>query len=163
MIVVADTGPLHYLALIGEVNVLAPLYARVLVPTAVVEEMRQPETPTVVRDWISQPPDWLALRPDPPPDPTLRLSWLDPGEGAAISLALSVDAERILIDDWDGRAEAVRRNLKVTGTVGVLVLAHRRGLLDFETALARLSRTNFYLSAELVRLVRRRLSGGAAD
>jgi predicted nucleic acid-binding protein len=47
--------------------------------------------------------------------------------------------------------------------LGVLVLAHRRGLLDFETALARLSQTNFYLSAELVRLVRRRLSGGAAD
>jgi predicted nucleic acid-binding protein len=54
----------------------------------------------------------------------------------------------------------VRRNLRVTGTLGVLVLAQRRGLLDFETALARLSQTNFYLSAELLQLVRRRLSGG---
>jgi predicted nucleic acid-binding protein len=95
---------------------------------------------------------------DPPSDATL--GFLDPGESTAISLALSLDAERILIDDWDGRAEAVRRNLRVTGTLGVLVLAHRRGLLDLETALARLSQTNFYLSAELVQLVRLRLSGG---
>jgi hypothetical protein len=41
--------------------------------------------------------------------------------------------------------------------LGVLVLAHQRELLDFEAALARLCRTNFYLSAELVQLVRSRL------
>ena len=101
------------------------------------------------------------MRPDPPSDVTL--SFLDPGESAAISLAVALHAERILIDDWDGRTEALRRHLRVTGTLGVLILAHQRGLLDFERALARLSQTNFYLSAELVQLVRRRLSGGAAD
>lgn len=140
---------------------LARLYTRVLVPTTVIEEMLQAGTPAPVRRWISQPPDWLDVRTDPPSYATL--GFLDPGESAAISLALSLRVERILIDDWDGRAEAMRRNLRVTGTLGVLVLAHRRGLLDFETALARLSQTNFYLSAELVRLVRLRLSGGAAE
>ena len=35
MIVIADTGPLNYLVLIGEVDVLQPLYARVIVPEAV--------------------------------------------------------------------------------------------------------------------------------
>jgi len=33
----------------GQANVLAPLYKRVLVPTAVVEEMLQPATPDAVR------------------------------------------------------------------------------------------------------------------
>jgi predicted nucleic acid-binding protein len=124
-------------------------------PTTVVEEMLQPATPDAVRGWLSRPPVWLEVRPDPPPDATLP--FLDRGESAAIGLALSLHAERILIDDFDGRAEAVRRNLRVTGTLGVLVLAHQRGLLDFEAALARLCRTNFYLSAELVQLVRTRL------
>jgi predicted nucleic acid-binding protein len=32
MIVIADTGPLNYLVLIGEVGVLEPLYTRVIVP-----------------------------------------------------------------------------------------------------------------------------------
>jgi predicted nucleic acid-binding protein len=158
MSVVADSGPLYYLALIGEATVLQPLYTRVFVPAAVVGEMLQPRTPDAVRSWISQRPDWLEVRPDPAPDATL--GFLDQGEGAAITLALALRATRVLIDDWEGRAEAVRRNLRVTGTLGVLVLAQRRGLLDFETALARLSQTNFYLSAELLQLVRRRLSGG---
>jgi predicted nucleic acid-binding protein len=158
MLVVADTGPLHYLVLIAQADVLASLYIRILVPAAVIEEMRQARTPPSVRNWVSHPPEWLDVQADPPPDATLRI--LDPGERAAISLALSLGAGRILIDDWDGRAEAVRRKLRVTGTLGVLVLAHQRGLLDFETALARLSQTNFYLSADLVRAVRLRLPNG---
>lgn len=36
----------------------------------------------------------------------------------------------------DGRDEAERRRLRVTGTVGVLADAHLAGLLDCETALA---------------------------
>ena len=40
MIVIADTGPLNYLVLIGDVDVLQPLYARVIVPEAVVKELR---------------------------------------------------------------------------------------------------------------------------
>jgi predicted nucleic acid-binding protein len=83
------------------------LYTRVLAPNTVVEEMRQAGTPASVRSWISQPPDWLDVRPDTPSDATL--SFL-------------------------GRAEVVRRDLRVTGTLGVLVLAHQRELLDFETA-----------------------------
>ena len=35
MIVVADTGPIHYLVLIAAVEVLKPLYRRVLVPQTV--------------------------------------------------------------------------------------------------------------------------------
>ncbi len=42
MIVVADTTPLHYLVLIGAVDVLEPLFTRVLVPRAVVEELERP-------------------------------------------------------------------------------------------------------------------------
>jgi predicted nucleic acid-binding protein len=40
MIVIADTGPLHYLVRIGAVEVLQPLYTRVIVPQAIVEELK---------------------------------------------------------------------------------------------------------------------------
>ena len=82
------------------------------------------------------------------------------GERAAITLALSLDAERLLIDEWDGRAEAERRHLVVTGTLGVMADAHLAGLADFEPALIRLRQTNFYLSPDLVDRVRQRLSPG---
>jgi predicted nucleic acid-binding protein len=49
-------------------------------------------------------------------------------------------------------------HLLVTGTLGVLAEAHQQRLLDFETALARLSQTNFYLSDELIAHIRRSLN-----
>jgi predicted nucleic acid-binding protein len=157
MIVVADTGPLNYLVLIGAVDVLQPLYTRVIVPQTVVEELKEVGAPAAVGAWIAQPPGWLDVRPDPPSDPTLR--FLDPGESAALTLAELLKADEVLIDDWAGRTEAQRRRLNVTGTLGVLADAHLAGLLDFDSGLARLRGTNFRLSAEVERLVRRRLSG----
>lgn len=64
------------------------------------------------------------------------------------------------MDDQLGRIEAMRRQLPVTGTIGILAEAHRHRLLDFEEALARLQQTNFYLSADLIARVRLQLSGG---
>ena len=76
-----------------------------------------------------------------------------------MSLAEQLRADRILIDDRDGRTEAERRHLHVTGTVGVLADGHLAGLLDFDLALARLRTTNFRLSVEVERRVRSRLAG----
>ena len=157
MIVVADTGPLNYLVLIEAVNVLQPLYAHVVVPKTVAEELGSTGAPPAVQTWIAQPPGWLEVCPDPPPDPSLH--FLDPGEAAALSLVELLRADGILIDERDGRSEAERRELHVTGTVGVLADAHLAGLLDFDRALARLRTTNFRISAEVERLVRRRLAG----
>jgi predicted nucleic acid-binding protein len=55
MIVIADTGPLNYLVLIGEVDVLPHLYTRVIVPEAVVKELRAAGAPASVRTWIARP------------------------------------------------------------------------------------------------------------
>src|SRR5690242_3683282 len=118
MIVVADTSPLNYLVLIEAVDVLKPLYSRVLVPKTVASELQAGNTPATVRAWIARPPEWCEIRPDPDSDP--KLEFLDPGERAAITLAMAVRADRLLMDEWDGRAEAERRHLYVTGTLGVL-------------------------------------------
>jgi len=155
MIVVADAGPIHYLILTEAIEVLKPLYQRVVVPRMVAEELNRAAAPAEVRNWLSQPPDWFEVRPDP--HTAVWLDHLDPGERVAITLALSLRADRLLIDDWEGRVEAERRHLIVTGTLGVLAEAHQRQLLDFEESFARLSRTGFYFSSPIVELVRRRL------
>lgn len=159
MIVVADAGPLHYLVLIDAVPVLEPLYGRVLVPEAVAGELQDAKTPAPVRAWIAQPPAWCEIRPDPPFDPAL--AFLDAGERAAITLAISIHADRLLIDEQDGRAAAEQRHLRITGTLGVLADAHTARLLDFETALTKLRLTSFYATAAVVDRVRRRLSSEA--
>jgi len=156
MIVVADTSPLNYLVQIGTVDVLRPLYTRVLIPKAVAEELKAIDAPVVVQTWIAHPPEWLEVHPEPAVDPSLE--FLDPGEAAALTLAELLHADGVLIDDWAGRMEAERRNLHVTGTVGVLAEAHVAGLLDFDQALINLRSTNFRLSAEVERVARQRLS-----
>jgi predicted nucleic acid-binding protein len=130
----------------------------VLVCESVVRELKASAAPYVVRSWIERPPEWCEPLPDPPLDAASE--FLDAGERAAIALALSSGADRLLIDDWEGRAEAIRLHLAVTGTLGILAEAHRHNLLDFETMLTRLGQTNFYLSPGLLDRVRQSLTKG---
>jgi len=50
MIVIADTTPINYLILIQEIDVLASLYGRVVIPTAVYEELKCTVAPPSVRN-----------------------------------------------------------------------------------------------------------------
>ena len=45
MIVVADTGPINYLILIGEIEILPALFERVVIPLSVCEERKRPRAP----------------------------------------------------------------------------------------------------------------------
>jgi len=148
MIVVADTTPLNYLILLGEVEILPALYDKVLIPQEVHREMSRPGAPDVVKAWASNIPPWCELRtPLSPHDPSL--AELDDGERDAIQLALDLGIEMLLMDEMEGRKEALRLNLKVTGTISILEKAGQRGLLDFRSVLERLEKTNFRLSARI--------------
>jgi predicted nucleic acid-binding protein len=55
---------------------------------------------------------------------------LDGGEAEAISLALELQAEWILLDERDGRKVAKSLGLQVTGVLGVLLRAKQSGELS---------------------------------
>ncbi len=148
MIVIADTGPINYLILIGEIQVLPELYQRVTIPRSVCEELCRPGAPEPVRTWSAQPPSWLEVRtPTGSPDPDLLR--LDAGERDAILLAEELAAE-IIIDEIRGRREAQRRRIPFTGTLGVLVAGAELGLLDLRNAVDRLRQTSFHISAKIL-------------
>jgi predicted nucleic acid-binding protein len=148
-VVVADTSPLNYLVLIQEIDALAQLYGEVLVPEIVIAELKDSDAPLAVAQWASHLPFWIDVRPTPPSDQ--RLERLDEGERAAILLAESQSSPvLLLIDDADGRAEAERRNIAATGTLGVLRAAGLRGLINLPTALTRLRATNFRCPAGIL-------------
>jgi predicted nucleic acid-binding protein len=145
-LVVSDTGPLHYLVLTGDIALLPKLFDRVLAPQTVRDELANPKTPAAVRAWIAQPPAWLDVRPDPDVDERNARAgpMLDPGERAVIALALAVKADLVLMDDQAGVTVARRRGLAATGTLGMLDVAARRGLVDLAAAFRRLKATSFY-------------------
>jgi predicted nucleic acid-binding protein len=153
--VVSNTSPLNYLILIEAIDVLALLYERVVISPSVYQELRAPKTPEVVRRWIEHHPDWLETSPEPG-SVDLELASLHAGERDAISLALHLKAEALIIDERHGRNEAERRGLTVVGTLGVLLSAHERGFIDIHDSISRLRRTTFHVSPKLLAYVLQR-------
>ena len=150
MIVIADTSPLNYLVLIGEVEVLRRLYRRVVIPEAVWRELQNPKAPATVAEWIARPPAWLEIEGSTgASDPGLRM--LGEGEREAITLAMQHQRDALLLmDEGSGRREASRRNLRITGTLGVLNDAASRGCVDLPSAFQRLRQTTFRASPSLL-------------
>jgi predicted nucleic acid-binding protein len=159
LIVLADTGPLHYLVLIGESGILPQLFTKILIPDAVRDELLHPEAPSAVRDWAANPPDWLEVHASPSvghDDPELQR--LDRGERAALALAEAVGADLLLMDDREGVAAARSKGYAVTGTLGVLDLAARRDMIDLDAVVTRLRATNFRYRPEMLNALLARMN-----
>jgi predicted nucleic acid-binding protein len=119
-----------------------------LIPPAVADELNQENTPRVVRAWFAARPGWLEIR---QPTHTLETEAdLDRGEQQAIALAEEVSAALLLVDEWEARAEAERRHLRVVGTLRVLADSAGAGLTDLQESFDRLRHTNFRAHSELL-------------
>lgn len=148
MTLVSNTSPLCYLTLIGHAEILPKLYGNVHITQKVLEELRHPDAPPLVRDWANTPPDWLKIHSDPV-EPDQTLAALDAGERTALRLSEQLRSDVVLLDESAARAFAVQRGLKVSGTLGVLCDAAQAGLLELHDALDLLRKTNFRASPEL--------------
>jgi hypothetical protein len=125
-LVVADTGPLIALARIGRLDLLPTLFQQVLLTPTVLDECEaKPDRGEgrEIRAVLASKGFQLQT-----PEATLPMLGIDPGETSAIALAQQLGAG-VLMDDKAGRTVAKRLGIAVIGTVGVLVLAKRRGLL----------------------------------
>ena len=56
-VVVADTSPINYLVLIGEIGILPRLYQRIVIPEEVFVELMDTGAPPDVREWATTHPD----------------------------------------------------------------------------------------------------------
>jgi predicted nucleic acid-binding protein len=159
VIIVSDTSPLHYLAVLDQIHVLPILYGKVICPPEVIAECLHAHAPELVRTWATSLPDWLEIRSVISPQRS-ELSPLDPGEAAAIQLALDSHADLLLIDERKGRLIAEQLGLRVTGVLAVLADAAMAGLLDFDEVSSQLiDKTNFRVSSRVIAAIRFRLTG----
>jgi predicted nucleic acid-binding protein len=75
---------------------------------------------------------------------------IDPGEAAAIKMALDLRADLLLVDDRNGRRVAARLGVPVIGTLGVLEQAAVQGYITLSSALERLLMTDYRIDKRLV-------------
>jgi predicted nucleic acid-binding protein len=156
--VIADTSPLQYAVEIDIADTLFMLYGRIVVPVAVASEMRHPGAPLLLRRWVEDNQNGIQVQSvRVPDDPRLRA--LDLGEREAIALAQKTLGSLLIIDDREGREEARRRGLRITGLLGVIRDAALRGYIDFDAAIQKLRNTDFRLSPEVEALTPRLLHG----
>ena len=149
MIVISDTTPLRHLVAIGEDQLLPQIYGSVIIPEIVLSELSAGSAPESIRQWLTVVPAWIRVIRRSTTHP-ISESRLDPGETAAIELAIELDPDFLLIDDRAGREYALKIGLPVIGTLGVLERADALGLLaNLPDTVAALESSGFYLSASL--------------
>lgn len=125
---ISDTGPLSYLHRLGHLGVIKDVYQRILVPPAVVAELdaghrRGFDLPDVAA--LS----WIEVS-TPKARELAGIDGVGPGETEAIALGRSISNALLLSDDRRAREIAVTFRLRVTGTVGLLILAKERQMIE---------------------------------
>ena len=153
MIIVSDTSPLSNLAIVGYVSLLKEIYTTVIIPQAVANELNNVNDEDMkIKQLLSL--EWIQVQQIIDLQLVNRLrneNNLDLGEAQAITLALELKADDLLIDERLGRREAVRLGLSITGVLGVLLVAKTRGLIASVKPIidALITQANFRISDQL--------------
>jgi hypothetical protein len=148
VLVVSDTGPIHYLTLLGRIELLSHFFGEVLVPSAVIRELSNSSTPEPVRDLIANKPPWMKEVACPETDP--KFNGLGIGEREAMTVALLNPGAVLLCDDSAARDMAKSEKIPVSGTLGVLRDGALCNLLNIHEEIERLrTQTNFRGSDKL--------------
>jgi len=139
-IIISDTSCLIALSNIGMLHIVKDLYDEIIITSEVKAEFGE-----ILPDWIivMQVRDKLKQA-----DIEKRL---DKGEASSIALALEIPNSVLIIDEIKGRNIAKSVNIEIIGTIGILLLASNKGLInDVISVILKLTRNGFRLSDKLV-------------
>lgn len=128
-IIVSDTSCIGYLIQINLLNLLHIIYGEIIIPDAVNEEILQLKnkghnlTEFKNADWIK------IYRADNLSNVNDYKYILDKGELEAISIAIELKADLLIIDEKLGRIVATNIGFDITGLVGILITAKNKNLI----------------------------------
>jgi len=128
MLAVSNTSPLSNLAIIGRLELVREQLGVVVIPPAVEAELGRnpsPEARAALKEAMGG--GWILPKPlTNPVNPELLLA-LDQGEAEALSLALELKAQLVLLDESAARRSAAKLGLLHTGALGILRRARQTG------------------------------------
>lgn len=81
----------------------------------------------------------------------ILLETLDLGEATALSLAWELQSYTVIVDDLKARKAGIKLGLRVTGTIGVIVRAKQKGIIQQATPIfTKVQQTNFRVSDKVI-------------
>ncbi len=151
MILVADCSALIALSICDCLALLDQIFGQVVVPEGVYNEATQPN-----KKQASQLTTYLKdkIRKVDMQNYVFLDGFADAGETEAMILYKQISADKLLIDDQRGRNIAKLNQIETIGSLGVLLVAKQRGLIDQIAPLLRqLDQSDIYLSKQLIATV----------
>ncbi len=134
--IIADASCLIVLQNIRELSLLQKLFGTVSV------------TEEVAAEFGDDLPEWIAIKKVGNKIQQNAISLLlDVGEASSIALALETQNSLLIIDEKKGRRIAREFGVDIVGTLGIIVRANEKGLIDsVETLVSRLEGADFRIS-----------------
>jgi predicted nucleic acid-binding protein len=139
-VTVVDTSCLILLTKIEQLSLLHQLFGTITITRTIADEYRHSL------------PNWIQVI--NPKDDSLKIFrvFLDSGEASAIALTMETPSSLLIIDEVKGRKVAKEIGLKFTGTLGVLQLASKKGLIpNMSEIVEKIKKTDFRVSDDLLK------------
>ena len=148
--IVINTGPIIALvAGFDDLNILKRNYDEVIVPQRVVKEiLAKGEKRFDAQIFLEN--DFLNKLEEPIEINTFLKNSLDSGEASVIQIALNKNIETVCIDEAAGRRIARLNNLKLTGSLGIIISAINNGEnIDLEKIIKNMKNNGVWISDQL--------------
>lgn len=158
--VISNASPLIFLAKIKKLNILKELWSEIIIPEAVQKEViikgrGKPEVEIIEDEckvWIK------VLSAKNRSEVEALKAILDAGEAEVIALGQELNADLLLLDNREPRIFAKNLNLKVIGTIGIIIFAWQKSLIkDPLNEIHKLRANGFWLSDQLFEKIKQEI------
>lgn len=139
-VIISDTSCLIALSKIDKLDILRKLYQEVIITREVQNEFGDSLPAQIIISEVKNKKKQIEIE-----------TRLDKGEASSIALALEISNSTLIIDEVKGRKIAKSLNINIIGTIGVLILADKKGLVkDVMGIILKMVNKGFRLSDKLI-------------
>jgi predicted nucleic acid-binding protein len=142
-VIISDTSCLIVLTNTGNLEILKQVYGSIVI------------TPEVSGEYGEPLPDWITVEPVVDKERIKLIQQdLDLGESSSIALAMEMNNSLLILDDGHARDYVTELGLKMTGTLGTLIAAYRKGFLkDIKSVVDDMKIRKFRLPKDVDKIV----------
>lgn len=150
--IITNTTPILSLLKINKLDILKELYEKVTVPNAVYQEIEKGKEKQYYQDLKKI--TWIEIEHIKNTDSRSFFIDLDDGEAEVLILAKEQNADLVILDEIMGRRYAKQLELNLTGTLGILLKAKEKGIINsIREILSELTEKGTWLNSKLIKKV----------